>query len=93
MFPRTSIAAICCLGWFVVPLNAVPLPNDGQPKRGPIDPKTIAAYEKLGAAYGGFAVNQFGFLQFSPGKDEAAKGLPGFRLVRSATACFPNCHQ
>ncbi len=68
-------------------LHAARLADDA-PKRDAIDSDTIAAYEKLGAVYGGFRLNPItwsdegfrGHLEFEPGKDAAAKHLPGFRL-------------
>src|SRR5262249_53510022 len=56
-----------------------PVPDD-RPKRGPIDSDTIAAYEKLGAVYGGIHTFPAGWIQFEPGKEAAAKHLPGFRF-------------
>jgi Leucine rich repeat len=89
VFTRTSIAAIYCLGWFAGSLNEIPTPRDGPPKHGPIDPGTIGVYEKLGAAYGGFDVDEFGSVQFSQRKDAAAKGLPGFQLAPQRDGGLP----
>ena len=83
MFMRTMLA-ILCLGWFVVALPAVPIPDEA--KRGPIDPETIAAYEKLGAVYGGFDVSVYGYPEFFPGKEAATKRLPGFQFAKLPAA-------
>jgi hypothetical protein len=72
-----SIAALICLGWLLARLHAVP-PTDDGPKRGSIASDTIAAYEKLGAVYGGFDLTRDGQIVFRPGKEAAAKHLPGF---------------
>ena len=45
-----------------------------------ITPETIAAYEKLGAEYGGFNVNRFGVIVFTTGQQAATHGLPAFRF-------------
>jgi hypothetical protein len=49
----------------------------------PIDDETIAAYEKLGAVYGGFMAGGriVGFLPFIPGAEGASKGVPGFWFI------------
>ncbi len=52
--------------------------TDEPPNFKPIDPETIAAYEKLGAKFGGFYGDRFEFDHFVPGTTAAAKGLPGF---------------
>jgi hypothetical protein len=70
------IIAIFCLSWFLVPLQAVPLPA----RSATIHPETIAAYEKIRAAYGGFDVAIHAGVHFRAGKEAAAKGLPGFRF-------------
>jgi hypothetical protein len=46
----------------------------------PIDANTIAEYQKLGATYGGFAVNELGYIIFTAGYRAAAKELPGFSV-------------
>jgi hypothetical protein len=47
MFSRTSITAILCLGWFVVPLRAVPLPDQRKPEPGEIVEIEIAKGVKM----------------------------------------------
>ena len=74
MFPPTMIT-IFCLGWFVVPCY-----SDEPPKYKPIDPEIIAAYEKLGAKYGSFEIDDLGTLKFSREKEMAKQRLPGFYL-------------
>jgi hypothetical protein len=74
-----SLAAIFCLGLAFPRLGAAPVPAD-EPKHAAIDDATIAAYEKLGARYGGFIVSRDGWIEFEQGKDAAAKHLPGFRF-------------
>jgi hypothetical protein len=44
-----------------------------------IDAATVAAYEKLGAKYGGW-INREGFLEFEAGRQNAERGLPGFNF-------------
>src|SRR5258708_4870904 len=44
-----------------------------------IDAATVAAYEKLGAEYGGW-VKEDAFFSFKPGRKRAEDGLPGFRI-------------
>jgi hypothetical protein len=58
-----SILAILWLGWALARLHAVALPDE-RPKRGTIDSETIAAYEKLGAVYGGFYLSAEGRFEF-----------------------------
>jgi len=53
--------------------------NKEEPPRG-IDAATVAAYEKLGAIYGGWVKRESGAIGFQPGRDQAEKGLPGFRF-------------
>jgi hypothetical protein len=83
MFARATIA-ILCFGWFAHPLQAVPLPAHRQ-----MDPETIAAYENLGAQFGGYDVDAPKHLEFSPGKKSAAKALPLFRFVSLRNGMLP----
>ena len=83
MLTRTVIASIC-LGWLAASLQAIPpltLPERQMYK--PVDSETIAAYEKLGAEYGGFVVDREGAFLFFSGKEEAANWLPGFRFQKT----------
>ncbi len=60
------------------------------PKYKPIDPETIAAYEKLGAIYGGFEIdNSGGNYKHLPGKDAAAQHLPGFSFATLPNDMIP----
>jgi hypothetical protein len=45
-----------------------------------IDADTIRSFEELGAVYGGFSMNKFGYVSFVPGTESASRGLPGFSL-------------
>ena len=83
MFTR-QIIAVLCLGSFVVSSRA-----GRAAKCKPIDPATIAAYEKLGAEYGGFEVTDFAHVDFLPGEEAAAKGLPGFNINKKRDANLP----
>ena len=83
MFTR-SLIAVLCLGCFVVWGS-----TDELPKYKPIDAETIAAYEKLGAKYGGLGENKYGFIEFSQTKDALAKRLPGFRISPSSKGILP----
>src|ERR1017187_1790275 len=56
------------------------LGKEKQPAGKGIDAATVAAYEKLGAEYGGWVKTEYGF-RFQAGRDHAEKGLPGFRFV------------
>ncbi len=47
MFSRTSITAILCLGWFVVPLHSAPLPDQRKPEPGEIVEVEIAKGVKM----------------------------------------------
>jgi hypothetical protein len=78
MLTRNLLITLCfaCLE---TSLEAAPLPDAARTPRS-IDPETIAAYEKLGAKYGGFVDDGFGRVMFSPGKEAADKGLPGFYI-------------
>lgn len=59
--------------------------NDSADQRKGIDPATIAAYEKLGAEYGG-CQNAAIFGSFGVGPKLAEQGIPGFRFKKK----FPN---
>ncbi len=83
MFTRTLIV-ILYVGCFGVASRA-----DEAPKYKPIDRETVAAYEKLGARYGGFEVRAFGRITFWPGKKSAAKWLPGFAIVPAKDGTLP----
>src|SRR5580765_529639 len=50
----------------------------GQAGKG-IDAATVAAYEKIGAEYGGWVKSEQGPV-FQPGRAKAESGLPGFRF-------------
>jgi hypothetical protein len=64
--------------------------NAEQPaKYKPIDPETIAAYEKLGAEYGGFDADLFADIVFLTGKEPAATRLQGFSFGRLRGGPFP----
>jgi hypothetical protein len=64
-----------------------------QPKYKPIDPETIAAYEKCGGVYGGFEFSGFGGIGHSPGKEAATKSLPGFRFNSLSNGMIPKLPQ
>jgi hypothetical protein len=71
---------------FLVLLMVLPLTGrtaQAQPKEKKtegIDPATVGAYEKVGAAYWDVVKDRFGCLEFKKGKQAAKKGLPGFRF-------------
>jgi Leucine-rich repeat (LRR) protein len=52
-----------------------------------IDPATVAAYERLGAIYG--TMGPLPALDFHIGRDQAEKGLPGFRFLFAPPAKLP----
>jgi internalin A len=56
---------------------------DEPPKYKPIDPETIAAYEKLGGIHGGFELEDDVDCKLVPGKAADGKHLPGFQFVSS----------
>jgi len=60
-----------------------------EPKYKSIDAETIAAYEKLGATYGGFRPIKPFVAEFVAGEEAAKKGLPGFRLILLLDEGFP----
>src|SRR5690349_2837153 len=69
---RISVCLLC--------VSALSTPAYGQDKKSAgkgIDPATVAAYEKLGAVYGGW---RDGKIVFERGPAAAAAGLPGFRF-------------
>src|SRR5438874_2621672 len=84
---------------FVFLLALLPLmvqAADAQPKAEKaegIDARTVAAYQKLGARYGGVVKRRSGFPQFNEGKEAARKGLPGFRLSSLADGKLPRLPQ
>jgi hypothetical protein len=58
-----------------------------------IDARTVAAYEKLGAVYGGVVQGRSGFHEFEEGKEAARKGLAGFRFKSLADGKLPSLPQ
>jgi hypothetical protein len=84
----------------VVLLLVLPWPvqaADAQPKAKKaegIDARTVAAYEKLGARYGGAvktgSLTSVSLQHFEAGKEAATKGLPGFRVSPLADGKFPH---
>lgn len=77
-----SVLSLCCL---TMALKAEDL-------RKPIEPETIAAYEKLKATFGGFRSDSLTgeSNMFSPGKESAAKGLPGFQFRKVTLTKLPS---
>jgi RNA polymerase sigma factor (sigma-70 family) len=53
----------------------------GELKIKPIEAATIAAYEKLGAKYGGFETFESAMISFTPGEQAAVNGVPGFCFI------------
>jgi hypothetical protein len=64
-------------------------PGDKEKPPQGIDAATVAAYEKLGAVYGGWEKNETGTIWFQPGREHAEKGLPGFRFAIFPQARLP----
>lgn len=61
----------------------VPLAQTQEKKETPVgvDAATIAAYEKLGARYGAFAMTKMGWMAFKVGKDAIVPGaIPAFQF-------------
>ena len=54
-----------------------------------IDPATVAAYEKLGAVYGGYVQTDDSFFIFREGRENAEKGVPGFRFKQTPRGKLP----
>jgi hypothetical protein len=78
MMLRIMTVSILCLSTLTGTLKAEGPVNQS------IDEETIAAYEKLGAIYGGFKynyTNKWGNPRFWEGEEAASKGLPGFNIV------------
>ena len=67
-----NIIAVLSLGWLVIASRAAE-----PPKYQAIDPKTIAAYEELGA------------IPFFPGKEGSTNSLPGFSIYGLQDGRFP----
>ena len=74
------VLALCGLSLF--PLSSATVLAQEPIKGQDIDPQTVAAYEKLGAVYGGFQPNPFDGFFFRPGADAAREGVPGFILLK-----------
>ena len=53
-----------------------------------IDAETVAAYEKLGAVYGGW-VKLYSYTYFKVGSEHAQKGLPGFQFPTFPSSKLP----
>jgi hypothetical protein len=69
-------------------LNLKVDPKTGVEKK-QIDPKTIEAYEKLGAKYGGWVKDSKGW-EFERGEKAAENGLPGFHFAEIPKAALPD---
>ena len=66
----------------------MPLPED-LPKRVQSTPKPSPPTKNSGPFTADSTINDFGRIQFLPGKEAAAKGLPGFRLVSRPDGTLP----
>ena len=86
--PARTTIAILCLGWFVVLSRA-----DEPPKYKPIDAKTIAAYEKLGAKYGEFEPLIWEALGLGTERDWPRTCSRGFVSNRRRNARLKICRQ
>jgi len=76
-------------GWIFLFACAVATPaQERKPEGRGIDPASVAAYEKLGATYGGLVDGVFGFY-FQEGPAAAATGLPTFQFQRDPKAKLP----
>ena len=76
MISQKAFVGLGCLLVFAFPGKCEELPESA-----PVDSATIAAYEELGAAYGGFLVTG-GRIMFEGGKAAADKYLPGYFSFR-----------
>src|SRR4051812_5856537 len=73
-----ALVWVSCTAWLALSATAA----HGQEKKvlsKGIDAVTIAAYEKLGAEYGGWPKDSVSG-DFQPGRKQAEGGLPGFRF-------------
>jgi hypothetical protein len=85
-----TVRLLLCCAWVGVCLAVPAVPaEDKKPEGKGIDPATVAAYEKLGAAYGGWVRDHDGFRQFEKGRQAAEKGLPGFLFTKEPKAALP----
>src|SRR5947209_8175992 len=78
----------CVSGIALFALAAAPAQEKQAVGKG-IDAATVAAYEKLGATYGGWEKHKFGFVVFKPGQVATVEGLPGFRFTSRPKAKLP----
>jgi hypothetical protein len=69
-----ALVSLLCLGGLSTRLDAE------EPKYEPVDAKTIAAYEKLGAKYGGVGFTDFNGMQFLKGARWVGKRIPAFEF-------------
>src|SRR5579862_7561801 len=65
--------------------NARAIDTTPKPTEKGIDAATVAAYEKLGAIYGGYDSSHF----FQAGRDQAENGMPIFRIHTFLKAKLP----
>ncbi len=77
-----------CGGLVLLALSVASVHGDEPKATGKgIDAETVAAYEKLGADYGGWVKQES--LQFQTGRDAAERGLPGFRFYSNPITKLP----
>ena len=87
---RCYISAICSFCVVIsVAVSGVQAQDAKRLGKG-INPATIAAYQKLGAVYGGIRqFNEFHF-EFLAGKDNATKYLPAFHFAEDPKTDLPD---
>ncbi len=84
-FPRSF--AVGCL--FLLGLLAIPAQGrETKTAARGVDAATVAAYESLGAVYGGWD-KKTPLTQFLPGREQAEKGVPIFRFTRPLPPRLP----
>jgi hypothetical protein len=85
-----SLRTRSCASWIVVLAFAAGTQSqEKKPAGNGIDPATVAAYEKLGAMYGGWMKRDIGST-FVPAREYAEKGVPGFSLRTFPMAKLPD---
>src|ERR1051325_6855434 len=90
---------IACCAWIVLALAVAAVQGQEKKVAGKgIDAATIAAFEKLGAVYGGVyggwvqedGARVYLATRFREGRKHAKKGLPGFHFAKFPRAKLPD---
>ena len=85
-----SVGVSACGGWFFVFAFAGTQAQETKPLHKGVDPATVAAYEKLGAAYGAMTKTRSRSKTFLVGTEIAQGDLPAFKFKHGPKAKLPN---